>query len=246
MNNFFKIFAVTFLLFFIACKKEAPKRTAQQIVDLSIEKSGLQKITTAKLSFSFRNKTYQAKRNKGIFEFTREFDSIKDVLNNNGFQRFVNNKPLVLADSMVTKYTNSVNSVHYFSVLPFGLNDKAVYKKLLPSTQIKGKKYYKIRVTFSENGGGEDFEDVFIYWIDQTNFKVDYLAYEYHTDGGGKRFRALKNEPIVNGIRFANYDNYKPKDSAIELQKIDAAFENNQLEKVSEIILENIKVNQID
>lgn len=225
-----------------SCQPTETKLTAQQIVDKSILNSKLDKIAKAKLSFNFRNKLYTANRNEGVFTFTREFDSIKDVLDNYGFQRFVNEKKEDLADSMVTKYTNSVNSVHYFSVLPYGLNDKAVQKKRLPSSTVKGRDYYKIQISFSEDGGGEDFEDVFLYWIDKKTFLIDYLAYSYHTNGGGKRFRAIKKDTIVKGIRFVDFNNFKPTNKEMPLKNIDIAFEKNQLEKVSEIILTDIQV----
>jgi len=151
-----------------------------------------------------------------------------------------------VADSMAPRYSNSINSVHYFSVLPFGLNDKAVQKKLLKPTTLMGKEYYKVEVTFSKNGGGEDFEDVFIYWVGKEDFLIDYLAYSYHTNNGGKRFRVLKEQCVKNGIRFVDYHNYKPLRKTISLIDIDKAFENKQLKKVSEIILEDINVRLLD
>lgn len=219
--------------------------TAQEIIDKSILVSGVNKVANSDISFVFRDKEYNAIRENGKFTFSRSYDSIMDVLNNNGFERLINNKSFSVNDGLISKYSNSINSVHYFSVLPFGLNDKAVQKQLLQSSTIKGKQYYKIEITFSEDGGGEDFEDVFIYWIGKEDFLVDYLAYSYHTNGGGKRFRVLKEQCNIEGIRFVDYHNYKPKDKSdkyLNLIMIDKAYENNQLEKVSEIILENIKV----
>lgn len=90
---------------------------------------------------------------------------------------------------MALKYYNSVNSVHYFAYLPQGLNDKAVQKELLGEVVLKGEPYYKVRVTFAQEGGGNDYEDVFIYWFHKQKFTMDYLAYEFHVDGGGMRFR---------------------------------------------------------
>ena len=159
-----------------------------------------------------------------------------------GFQRFERMCPLQWSDTMAVKYRNSINSVHYFSVLPYGLNDKAVQKKLLPSSVVAGKDYYKIMITFSEDGGGEDFEDVFVYWIGKEDFLIDYLAYSFHTNGGGKRFRVLKEQCNIKGIRFVDYHNYKPIDLEIPLIDLDLAFDKKQLKKVSEIILENIEV----
>jgi hypothetical protein len=241
-----KYFYFLSLFLIISCKPSNKDFTAQYIIDKSIINSGADNVSNSEITFKFRYKKYSAKRNNGLFALTRKFDSIRDVLSNSGFQRFVNETEIKVTDLMASRYTNSLNSVHYFSVLPYGLNDNAVHEKRLPSSIIKGKDYYKIEVTFSENGGGEDFEDVFIYWIGKEDFLVDYLAYSYHTNGGGKRFRALKEQSTKNGIRFANYDNYKPINKSTSLTGLDKAFEANQLQKISEIILEDIKVNLLD
>lgn len=236
------------LLFLMSCKPSEKKFTAQQIIDKTIVNSGADKVLNSEISFKFRGKQYDAFRESdGTFILSRLYEKkgmgiINDLIFNNGFSRLVNAHEFEVPDSMATKYTNSVNSVHYFSVLPYGLNDKAVNKKLLKSSTIKGKAYYKVEITFSENGGGEDFEDVFIYWIGKEDFLIDYLAYSYHTNGGGKRFRVVNEQSVKNGIRFVNYDNYKPLNKSISLIDIDNAFENNELKKISEIILEDIKV----
>ncbi len=234
------------LLIFFSCKPAETKLTAQQIIDKTIAFSGADKVSKSIISFNFRDKVYQAKRNDGLFYLVRYTDSIVDVLDNDGFKRFVNQEKVNVADTIASKYANSINSVHYFSVLPFGLNDKAVHKKLLPSVTIKGKEYFKVEVTFSENGGGEDFEDVFIYWVGKDDFLIDYLAYSYHTNGGGKRFRVLKEQCVKNGIRFVDYHNYKPLNSSTSLVDIDTDFKKNELKKVSEIVLKNIEVAFID
>lgn len=239
-----RILLLSFILF-ISCQPQKKELTAQQIVDKSILASGTDKVSSSEITFEFRDKQYSAVRNNGKFKLIRAFDSIKDVLSNSGFERFINEKSIKVVDSMALKYSNSVNSVHYFSVLPYGLNDKAVRKKRLPSSMINGKEYYKIEITFSENGGGEDFEDVFIYWIGKEDYLIDYLAYSYHTNGGGKRFRVLKEECFKNGIRFVDYQNYKPNAENIKLFDIDKAYEKNNLKLVSEIILRNIEVSII-
>ncbi|TVZ54947.1 hypothetical protein OD91_0185 [Lutibacter sp. Hel_I_33_5] len=243
-------YSLLLFLFILSCKQPEKQLTAQQIIDKSIVESGSNKVSSSIISFNFRDKTYKAYRKDGDYTLERTLkknDSlIKDVKSNNGFKRFINDFPIAVSDSMGPKYSNSVNSVHYFSVLPFGLNDKAVQKKILPSAIINKEEYYKVEITFSEEGGGEDFEDVFIYWIGKKDFLIDYLAYSYHTNGGGKRFRVLKEQCNRNGIRFVDYYNYKPKSKDIKLINLDKAFEQNQLKKVSEIILENVKVELLD
>ncbi len=234
------------LLILTSCKPEKNELTVQQIIDKSLEASQTPKVAQAELSFDFRGRTYIANRNNGTFSLFRitrnDQDTITDILSNKGFSRSVNNKPVQVPDSMAIRYSESVNSVHYFSVLPFGLNDAAVNKKLLEEVKIKGKEYYKIQVTFDQEGGGVDFEDVFVYWIGKEDFKIDYLAYLFHVNGGGKRFREVRKEHLINGVRFVDYNNYKPKDTSIDVFSMDKAFENDELEKVSEINLENIEL----
>jgi len=239
-----------FIVTISSCKPEIKMLSAQEIVDRSIIASGADKISTAIINFNFRDRYYSATRNKGKFSLIRitKKDSIetKDILSNNGFERYRNDEFIIVPDSMTTRYSGSINSVHYFSVLPYGLNDAAVKKKLLKEATIKGKTYYKIEVRFSEDGGGEDFDDVFVYWINKQDFKIDYLAYSFHVNGGGKRFREATNERIVNGIRFVDNNNYKAKNASTKLENLDKAFENSGLEKLSEINLKNVQVVLLD
>ncbi|WP_405566781.1 DUF6503 family protein [Polaribacter sp. Asnod6-C07] len=230
------------LIITVSCKPTEKKLTAQEIIDKTILYSGADLVANSEINFIFRDKEYNAIRNNGKFSLSRKFDMITDELNNDGFIRTIDGNIAEIDSATIRVQSNAVNSVHYFSVLPFGLNDKAVHKKMLASSTIKNKDYYKIEITFSENGGGEDFEDVFIYWIGKDDFLVDYLAYSYHTNGGGKRFRVLKEQCTKNGVRFVDYHNYKPLDNKITLINIDKAFENNQLKKVSEIVLKDIEV----
>ena len=136
---------------------------ANKIIGESIQASGGHKIDTSVIEFNFRDINYKATRLGGKFKLERVFlDSIgeiRDVLSNNGLDRYINESLVNLPDSMATKYSASVNSVHYFAVLPYGLDGKAVNKTYVNKVDIKGKSYHKIKVTFNEEGGGEDFGD---------------------------------------------------------------------------------------
>lgn len=249
MINYRIVIVLISLFFFLNCKKEKfQPETAQSIIDKSILVSGGEKFENSTIVFDFRDKHYLAKRDNGSFQLERHFKdsllNIKDILNNKGFKRFINESEVEVIDSMVPRYSASVNSVHYFSVLPYGLNAKAVNKTYLEKVKIKGKTYYKVKVTFSEEGGGEDFEDVFVYWFNSETYKVDYIAYSYNENEDlGMRFREAYNERFVNGIRFVDYNNYKPKNKKTSLLDLDKSFENNELELLSKIELKNIEVN---
>lgn len=232
---------------FFACKQETKQLTAQQIIDKTIENAGGKKYDNAAIQFTFRGTQYNSSRNNGQFELSRSFtDSlgdIKDVLNNDGFERFVNGEKMNLPDSTATKYANSVNSVHYFAELPYGLNEAAVEKELVDTTEINGKKYYEVKVTFKQEGGGVDHGDIYMYWISQKDFTVDYFAYKYYTGKGGIRFRTAYNPRMVNGIRFADYKNYKAEPwKSVEVQDLDEMFEAGKLELLSDIKTEDVSV----
>jgi len=241
------IYSFTIGLAFVACEqKKTNENLAETILEKAIQVAGGDSINNSTIIFQFRDKNYKATRNNDSFKLERNFiDSdqiISDQLSNSGFQRFINDELQTISDTTAAKYSNSVNSVYYFSILPYGLDDPAVNAQYLELKRIKEKEYHKIKVTFDEIGGGDDFEDIFIYWIGKEDYKLDYLAYDFHVNGGGIRFREAYNEGYINGIRFVDYNNFKPQNKNSNLLETDVMFEENKLELVSKIVLENLTV----
>lgn len=250
MRNLF--IGLSLVLLITSCKNkgEVSLPDATKIIEKSIEVSGGSLISNSEIKFKFRDLFYKANRHNGLFELERQRinnDSIiVDVLTNRNFERYVNDSLIDLSDEDKQKFSSSVNSVHYFSVLPYGLTDKAVNHKYLDSTEIAGEPYHIIEVTFNREGGGEDFKDVFLYWIHKNNFKVNYLAYQYFTEGGGLRFREAYNERFVNGVRFVDYNNFKPETKLVKLTELEALFTSGNLELLSTIELEDIEFRLIN
>ncbi len=242
-----KIGVVFLIVFALGCKEQAVKKSsAQEIVDQSIAVSGGELYKTSTVSFDFRGRTYTSgeEGKQMVLKRTLKNDTLHlvDVRSPKGFQRFENGNLTILSDSLSNIYANSVNSVHYFAQLPYGLNDPAVHKELLGEIEIKGRAYYKIKVTFDQKGGGDDFDDTYVYWFNKKTMKPDYLAYEFHVNGGGMRFRQAYNERYVSGIRFVDYKNLKPIDSTAQILDIDSLFINNKLQLLSKIELNAIRV----
>ncbi|MGB5555200.1 MAG: DUF6503 family protein [Flavobacteriaceae bacterium] len=237
-------FVITLFLVVSCVEQNTKELTAQQLVDKSIEASGGNLYRTSAISFDFRDKTYTSETagSTRVLKRITKTDSseVVDVRTDMKFQRFVNDSLVVLPDTLAVKYSNSVNSVHYFAYLPYGLNDPAVNKELIGKITLKNKEYYKIKITFDQQGGGDDFKDIYVYWLNAETFKPDYLAYVFYEDGGGMRFREAFNERYVGGIRFVDYHNYKPKLPIASIQEIDKAFESGGLELLSTIELTNI------
>ncbi len=249
-----RIYIILIVLFLAACGKTANESLpeeqpdpAQTVIEKAIEVSGGEKYLNSTIRFDFRDRSYVGTRKNGLFIYERLFtDSLgnyHDILDNKGFTRRLNDQDIDVVDSMAQKYTNSVNSVLYFALLPYGLNDPAVIKEYLGETEIGEKRYHKVKITFMQEGGGVDYQDVFVYWVNMENHFIDYFGYTYETDGGGKRFREAYDPQIVNGIRFQNYINYEPKEGdTTDITQFDSLYVSGQLDTLSLIELEQIEV----
>lgn len=231
--------ALILLIFFDACGQINP--TAQQLVDNSLAYYGGDHWDRAQLSFQFRNHRYVLQRDFGNFIYTRLAlnDSLpyKDVLTSSGnFTRTLHGQKIILSDSMANVYTSSVNSVLYFVQIPYVLNDAAVVKERLPDCVIAGQNYFTLKITFAQEGGGEDFQDEFRYWMHQDTYAIDYMAYNYQTSGGGTRFRVATAQKNIAGMIVQDYANYKADTQFSPLDSLPSYFQQGKLQKVSTIV----------
>ncbi len=243
----FSLGLLSLTFFGVSCDS---RTEVEQIVDAAIEAYGGELYETTVITFDFRGTHYSIFKSPTAFEYSREFtDStgqVVDVLNNAGFTRKVNGVLIdTLTEERIGAFSRSVNSVAYFAFLPYGLNDAAAIKTYLGQTKIKGKDYHQVKVTFQAEGGGEHFEDEFLYWFGVNDSRMDYMAYSYHTDGGGVRFREVRETREVGGIRFQDYLNLKAANKATPLDSMQYLYEKGALEKLSEINLENIRTSSL-
>ncbi|GMN11087.1 hypothetical protein MTsPCn9_22080 [Croceitalea sp. MTPC9] len=221
------------------------------IVDRVIAVYGTAKLKSAQASFDFRDHAYQYKRDNGQFTYTRmgknrDGSPVRDIYSNDGLVRYVGDTLVSLTEKRRKAYANSVNSVIYFAFLPLWLKDPAVILQDKGTSKIKGREYHKIKVTFGQEDGGDDFEDIFYYWFDVKDLSMDYLAYKYKTGKGGMRFREAYNIRKVNGVTIQDYHNFRPKlKGSVPFDLIEKAFENGQLEELSIIELKNVKIKAI-
>lgn len=246
--NTLLIVTVLFLgLYVVAKQRNDIMDISQKVIDEAIKKHGGNKLyEKAHYAYDFRDKHYVAKRQKGDFTYTREYidktgDKIMDVMTNETFVRKTNDQVTALDDKKINNYRNSINSVNYFAFLPYALNDEAVHKKYLGYADIDDIPYHKIQVTFDQEGGGDDYDDIYVYWIRDEDFTLDYLAYSYEVNGGGVRFRKAYNPREVGGIRFQDYINYKYFNKDFPVDQLDEKLMAGELEELSRIELKNIE-----
>lgn len=250
-----KYTAITlFCLLLIACtspeeKKsvQPPKSKAQEVVDNAIAFHGMAGLDNAQFSLTFREMDYTYKNENGVYEYSRtQTDStgaiIIDRMNNDRLVRTIDGEVTDITEERRAAFTRSVNSVIYFFRLPFGLNDPAVIKEYIGEAEVGGKHYHEVKVTFEQEGGGEDFDDVFLYWFDKEDYSMDYMAYLYHTDGGGMRFREAINPRKVEGMLIQDYINLKPEREDIDIMTIDELYNEGKLIELSRIINEKVEI----
>lgn len=230
----------------ISCGEKEEELTADQIINKAVERHGGKAYDNMELQFDFRNRHYRAKISRGEYVYERTFESenglVTDIWSNKKFRRLIGEKEIQLDREDLRTYRTATNSVIYFALLPFNLDDPVVNRQLMRSVEIKGEPYYKVEMTYGEMGGGkESFESVYIYWIHKEHFTMDYLAYSFNINGGGVRFREAYNKKEVEGILFQDYLNYTT-DEDYPAHELDYAFVTDQLELVSRIELNNIEV----
>lgn len=216
---------------------------ADSIIQLSLNAHGVPVFNDYQFQFTFRDKQYGFRYYPNGFMYKR-VDTLSenithDYYTESVFWRKENGEKVELSDSIQTLYQSSINSVIYFASLPYKLADEAVIASYKGKVTIKDKECLAVEVRFAEAGGGEDHDDIFYYWFDAKSHLINYLAYSYHTNGGGVRFRSAYNRTTVKGAVFQDYVNYKvPVGTA--LNDIPALFEQDSLEELSRI--ENLDI----
>lgn len=243
------IFALLFFL--ISCGPQEVKENhppelsdSEELIKRAVEAHGGGLYDKANYQFTFREKVYTFENNGSEYRYTSEYQTDagwqKDVLENGNFKRMLGDVELNLTTKDLNSYRESLNSVIYFATIPHKLTDASVNSKLEGETTINGKEYHQVLVTFSEDGGGQDFEDEYYYWINSENNRVDYFAYNYQVNGGGVRFREAYNTRDVDGVLFQDYINYSAR-AGTPLKTLSDLFQKDSLIELSRIELVDVK-----
>ncbi len=228
---------------------EAKRSRAEIVVDSAIAFHGYIDDGLT-LGFSFRDKEYTVSRKDGIYKYTATYHTESGrhvgLLTNEGYSESVNGGWANLTPKDSTSRAESINSVVYFALLPLPLNDAAARKSLDGEEWIHEKEYYRIKVVFDQEGGGNDHDDVFFYWFDKADFSMDYLAYTYASDESGSRFRVAQKARRINGVLFQDYLNYKGPASTDSLSNISELYKAGRLELLSEVELSRVSLRLSD
>ncbi|MFK8163921.1 MAG: DUF6503 family protein [Lewinella sp.] len=222
----------------------APEKSpAELVLDQALAAHGSGKYDEAHFQFVFREKTYTFHNDGGNYTYTltQEKDDVIqfDQLINGEFTRQVDGQAVSLTAKEMASGTEGLNSVIYFATLPHKLSDAAVNLHHAGTDTVKGERYDVLDVNFNKEGGGVDHDDNFRYWFNQKTHRIDYLAYDYLTNGGGVRFRSAYNPRVVDGVLFQDYVNYKAP-LGTPLADLGPMFDKEELEKLSVIATEEV------
>ncbi|MEO9533525.1 MAG: DUF6503 family protein [Crocinitomicaceae bacterium] len=217
---------------------------SQSLINQMIEAHGGVLYEQAHYQFTFRDKVYTFKNNGSDYRYTSEHQTDqgwqKDTYENGKFERSQGDKILNLSTEAMGMYGETLNSVIYFATLPHKLSDPSVQSEYAGTRTIKGVEYEVVKVTFKQEGGGQDFQDEYCYWINSQTHIMDYFAYNYQVNDGGVRFRKAFNSRKVEGVLFQDYVNYAAE-VGTPLQELPILFEKDSLEEVSRIELVDIQ-----
>jgi len=219
---------------------------AQELIDAAIAAHGSDLLVHSVVDFNFRGHSYHVEKDGWRYEAKRSFTDdagqvIEDRHDKKGIFRKINGSPIDLDEKTRGAIETAMNSVVYFAYLPLKLNDPAVQKEYAGKGEIDGEVKERVKVTFEKEGGGKDHEDVFMFWFDPISNQMTHLAYYFHVNGGGARFREAVNTRRVGGVLFSDYLNFSA-DLGMDLEKFESAEYRTQSSLLSTIELENIKL----
>lgn len=252
MKYIVSLFLLSLLLISISCQSGDSKQDtktnlsqSEAIIDEAIEAMGGNQLNSAYIQFDFRGQKVSYQNHSGTFLYARTFqdtasNQIIDTLTNTEFIRYKNGQRLPLTEEEAAELSGGINSIIYFAFLPYRLLDPAVQSEYINQVNIKGKTYHKIQVTFTQEGGGQDYDDEFLYYFDTEDLSLDYLAYQYHVHGGGLRFRVGYNERVTQGLKFRDYLNLKGDIETMDFNKIETYYEEGLLKELSKIEIKNL------
>jgi hypothetical protein len=259
MSHRLSVFApvlVVVLLLLSACQSandSAPRPpSAQAVVDSAVAAHGGSTLDRAVMTFRFRGDQYRIRQNDGRFHYRRTYTdslgrTVRDGLTNTGAYRVVDGDTVSLSDDEKSALTTTVNSVSYFAMLPHPLGDPAVQPEYSGRDTLDGVPYHRIRVTFQQEGGGQDWQDVFMYWFQTDTYAMDYLSYAFGLAPGdtdtGTRFRETYNVRRTNGVRVADYMNYTSDTLATDRMHLyPTLWTRDALSLVSRIEIDSVEV----
>jgi len=252
MRTFLGLLVLSILFVGSGCQSSGGPPDAGAVIDSARSAHGASVLQRATVEFFFRGDDYRIRQDDGRFHYRRAYtDSldrpVAEGLTNEGVYRVVEGDTVSLTSAERGEVKTTVNSVSYFALLPEPLDEPAVQPTYSGRDTIDGAPYHCVRVTFRQEGGGDDWQDVFVYWFHAGTYAMDFLAYAYglgsDDEETGTRFREAYNVRRVNGVRLADYRNYTA-DTLVpdQMHRYPDLRDQDELKLVSRIEIDSVRV----
>jgi hypothetical protein len=222
--------------------------SAEAWLTAAVEAAGLQEPKALELRFRFRGTPYRLWLDGQRTIYQREVPSDDgaptrtDRLEGDVFTSTVAGSPVPLPADQAGALRRSLNSVGYFALLPRPLLDEAVLATSLGTTTLGGQTWHTVEVRFREEGGGDDHDDVFRYWIHPETHRLGYLAYTFATGKGGVRVRRATRAHEVDGVVLLDWVNLGRNGQGLSIDDAVRDLDAGTLPELSTIELEGVQV----
>ncbi|MGF1510766.1 MAG: DUF6503 family protein [Myxococcota bacterium] len=215
--------------------------SALVLLEKTIQAHGARRLANSTYAFEFRGDRIRMHRRDGVFCYERiETEADGETvtrLDNDGLVRWKDGVQRPAPDAA----GRSLNSIVYFASLPYPLLDPAVHVEKRADQRIRGRAFHVLDVSFRRQGGGDDHEDTFRYWLDAESSLITFMAYRFSRDGGGVRFREATDYVTVGRVRFIQWKNFGVQDSTPPFDQVLKRWREGTLPLISVVELEHLR-----
>ncbi|MBX2799790.1 MAG: hypothetical protein KTR31_19080 [Myxococcales bacterium] len=227
---------------------QADDKRAQRLVRQAQKAHGMHRLRDVQITFTFRDTPYRLWLGDGAYRYERDVTQDDGALRVDRLEGWtltsiLDGQPLSLPAETTEGRRRSLNSVAYFALLPRPLTDDAVVATYGGRQQLRESPYDVLDVRFREDGGGDDHDDHFRYWLDPKSHRIAYLAYTFSRGEGGVRIREATATHEVGGLVLLDYVNHG-RNVTQDLRAAVAEFEAGTLPEVSRIELDDVSVSR--
>lgn len=189
----------------------------------------------------------EVRRDGGLYRHVVESetpDGLRRVTaTNDAVEVTVDGEPVRLRRRQERRWRSHVDARVWFPFLPYGLAGDGVFlhDRGLVEWPVEGggtRELREVKVTF-QPGSSSGADDEYLFWFDPESGRLEQLAYSF---AGGVRFRRAFDFRRVDGLLFADHENFGVDGEGYRVDQVTPEFVAGEMEHVSTIRLRDVEV----